>query len=206
VLVRLTRLAEALGVNSLPVVGLFAGDWSWSTALGVYWFENLIAATLIGLRLMLHRRWRAAIDEPRPDGLTAPRQFFVTTLAFNVVHGVFLAAVLLIVVKVAPDLASLRQAALALLAMQGLAFGLDLWTLDQWPVGRMDERANHLLGRVVLVHLSLLVGLITYAVFDKEWAFFACFAGLKGLSDLSQFLPASWRGAVPTRPATSISR
>ena len=71
-LARLIRFAETLGVNSLPVVGLVAGDWSWSTALGVYWFENLIAAALVALRLLLHRRWRAALDERLPKELKTP--------------------------------------------------------------------------------------------------------------------------------------
>jgi Family of unknown function (DUF6498) len=189
VIARLIRVAETLGVNSLPLVGLVAGDWSWSTALGVYWFENLIAAALVALRLLLHQRWRAALKERRPKDLNTPGEFFAVTLAFNVAHGLFLGVVLLLVLKAAPDLAALEQAFFVLLVMQGLAFGFDLWTLDQWPIERVAERAGYLLGRVVLVHLSIIAGMISFAVFDEAWTFFAVFAGLKGLSDLAQFLP-----------------
>ena len=45
------------------------------------------------------------------------------------------------------------------------------------------------LGRVVLVHLSIIAGMIAFAIFDEAWTFFAVFAGLKGLSDIAQFLP-----------------
>jgi hypothetical protein len=170
VIARLIRVAETLGVNSLPFVGLVASDWSWSTALGVYWFENLIAAALVALRLVLHQRWRAALREQLPKEVQSPAQFFAVTLTFNVAHGLFLGMVLLLVLK-------------------GLAFGFDLWTLDQWPLARVTERAGHLLGRVVLVHLSIIAGMIAFAIFDEAWTFFAVFAGLKGLSDVAQFLP-----------------
>ena len=186
---RLIRVAETLGVNSLPFVGLVAGDWSWSTALGVYWFENLIASGLVALRLVLHQRWRAALNERLPKDVKSPGQFFTVTLVFNLAHGLFLGMVLLLVLKAAPDVAALEQAFFVLLVMQGLAFGFDLWTLDQWPLDRVTERAGHLLGRVVLVHLSLLAGMIAFAIFDEPWTFFAVFAGLKGLSDVAQFLP-----------------
>jgi len=193
VLARLTRLFETLGVNSLPVVGVVAGDWSWATVLSIYWAENLIAAVLIGLRLWLHRRWRAGAGESSTDGLKAPGHFLGTTLAFNLAHGLFLALVLAGLLKAWPDLATLQQAIVVLLVMQGLAFGIDLWSLEQWPVARVNERADHLLGRVVLVHLSIIAGMVSYAVFDTEWAFFAVFAGFKVLSDAATFLP---RGAV----------
>lgn len=186
---RLIRVAETLGVNSLPFVGLVAGDWSWSTALGVYWFENLIAAALVALRLLLHQRWRAELGERLPKEVKSPGQYFGITLAFNLAHGLFLGMVLLLVLKSAPDLAALEQAFFVLLVMQGLAFGFDLWTLDQWPLERVTERAGHLLGRVVLVHLSIIAGMISFAIFDEPWTFFAVFAGLKGLSDVAQFVP-----------------
>lgn len=188
-LARLIRFAETLGVNSLPVVGLVAGDWSWSTALGVYWFENLIAAALVALRLLLHRRWRAALDERLPKELKTPGHFFTLTLVFNLAHGLFLGMVVLLVLKSAPDVVALEQAFYVLLAMQGLAFGFDLWTLEQWPGDRVSALAGHLLGRVVLVHLSIIAGMVAFAVFEEAWTFFAVFAGLKGLSDVAQLLP-----------------
>jgi hypothetical protein len=200
VLARLTRLAETLGVNSLPVVGVFAGDWSWATALAVYWAENLIATVLIGLRLWLHRRWRAGAAAPADVRISAPGPFVGTALAFTAAHGVFLVLVFAMVTKFWPDLATLRQALLALIVMQGLAFGLDLWTLDEWPASRVNERADHLLGRVVLVHLSIIAGMIGFAIFDTEWAFFAVFAGLKALSDIGQLLPRAAAAPTPSAP------
>ena len=63
---RLVRVVELLGVNAVPVLGVFAGHWSWATALSVSWAENLSAAGLVAARLWLYRRWTA--EPPRADG------------------------------------------------------------------------------------------------------------------------------------------
>lgn len=197
---RLTKLAETLGLNSLPLVGVFAGDWSWSTVFSVYWAENLIATALIGLRLWLHARWRRAAEATPDAAATKPAgPFVVTALVFTVAHGAFLILIFALVTKVAPDLGELRQGLIALAVVQGLAFGVDLWTLEQWPAARVNERADHMLGRVVLVHVSIIAGMFAFAFFDTQWAFFACFAGLKALSDAAQFLPRAAAGD-PSKP------
>ena len=95
----------------------------------------------------------------------------------------------LIITKLTPDPEQLRQAALALLVLQGLAFGVDLWSLDSWPAARVNERADHLLGRVALVHLSIIFGMFLFAWLERPIAFFGFFVGCKLLADLSSFLP-----------------
>ena len=132
-----------------------------------------------------------------------------TTLAFNLAHGLFLALVFAGLLKAWPDRPTLQQAIVVLLVMQGLAFGLDLWSLEHWPVARVNERADHLLGRVVLVHLSIIAGMVSYAVFDTEWSFFAVFAGFKILSDAATFLPraaAAGDSKAPPRWLVSFTR
>jgi hypothetical protein len=188
---RWTRLAEMLGVNSIPVLGVFAGDWTSSTALAVYWLENLIAALLIGARLWLHRRWQPARDEAgqRLPQARPPSELLIKAIPFTLAHGLFLLPVFLIITKLTPDPEQLRQAALALLVLQGLAFGIDLWTLERWPAARVNERADHLLGRVALVHLSIIIGMFLFAWLERPIAFFGFFVGCKLLADLSSFLP-----------------
>jgi len=198
---RWTKLVEMLGVNSIPVLGVFVGDWSSSTGLAVYWFENLIASLLIGARLWLHRRWQAPVDsagQPVPRA-KPPSALLVTAIPFTVAHGLFLLLVFLIVTRIAPDPDQLRRAAVALLALQGIAFGIDLWTLATWPAARVNERADHLLGRVVLVHLSIIVGMFLFAWLERPGAFFGFFVGCKVLTDLSAFLPRPDPG-MPERP------
>lgn len=215
VLRRFTRLLEMVGVNSVPVLGVFASDWSSATALSVYWAENLIAAVLIGARLWLYRRWSAdaapslsLTTGPRPVVAQAPGTFLGTAIPFTLAHGVMLGAVFVVVVKASPDMADLQQAIVALLVFQGLAFGIDLWTLDRWPAHRVNERADYLLGRVVLVHLSIIAGMILAAWLDRPGAFFAFFVGCKVLADLTQFLPRinTAPGGAPPRWLSALMR
>ncbi len=191
---RWTKLAELLGVNSIPIVGVLAGDWSSATALSVYWFENLIAALLIAARVALHARWRDRGQDPAaaPGSSFAPKTvgaFLGTAIPFTLAHGAFLALLFAMVLGLMPDLADLRRAIILLIVMQGLAFGVDLWTLADWPVARVNERADHLLGRVVLVHLSIIVGMFLLAWLERADAFFAFFVGCKVLSDATSLLP-----------------
>ncbi len=199
---RWTKLAEMIGVNSVPVLGVFAGDWTSSTALAVYWFENLIASLLIAARLWLHRRWQPPKDDAgqRLPLAKAPAELLATAIPFTLAHGVFLVPVFLIVTKLTPDPQQLRQAAVALLAMQGIAFGVDLWSLGSWPAARVNERADHLMGRVVLVHLSIIIGMFLFAWLERPAAFFGFFVGCKVLADLSSLLPKADPGTSERPP------
>lgn len=210
---RWTTLAELLGVNSVPVVGVLAGGWSPATALTVYWLENLVAAILVAARLALHARWRdpAQVPDVAPGSSFAPRRagaFLAAAVPFTLAHAAMLGVVFAVVLDTRPDGAALRQAALALVVMQGLAFGADLWTLADWPLTRVNERADYLLGRVVLVHLSILAGMFLAASLDRPAAFFWFFVGCKVLSDLTRLLPRVDQGTpgAPPRWLAAIMR
>ena len=207
---RWTKLAELLGVNSIPIVGVLAGDWSSATALSVYWCENLIAALLVAGRMVLHARWRDRGQDPSaaPGSSFAPRTagpFLGTAIPFTLAHGAFLALLFAMVLELTPDLADLRRAIVLLVVMQGLAFGVDLWTLADWPVAHVNERADHLLGRVVLVHLSIIAGMFLLAWLGRPDAFFAFFVSCKVLSDATSLLPRADPG-TPGAPPRWLSR
>ena len=51
----LRRLVPLVGVNAVPLGGVFLAGWSPATALTLYWWESLIGATLVALRIALHR-------------------------------------------------------------------------------------------------------------------------------------------------------
>lgn len=51
----LRRLLPLLGVNAVPVVGVFHAGWSPATALALYWWENLIGSLLVAVRIAVHR-------------------------------------------------------------------------------------------------------------------------------------------------------
>lgn len=51
----LRRLLSPLGINLVPIGGVFLAGWSPATALSLYWWENLIGSVLVALRILAHR-------------------------------------------------------------------------------------------------------------------------------------------------------
>ena len=49
------RLLPAVGINGVPIAGVFLAGWDGATALSLYWWENLIGSVLIALRILVHR-------------------------------------------------------------------------------------------------------------------------------------------------------
>ena len=49
----LAEMAVALGLNAVPALGVFAGGWPVHTAMVLYFFENVIGALLVAVRLRL---------------------------------------------------------------------------------------------------------------------------------------------------------
>ena len=106
----LGRLAQALGINSVPVAGMFGEGWSQGTALAIYWVEGLLVIGFIAVRVILHRRWTkkaghtsgAVVTTTRRDGksVTTTRSgtllsgYLVTAIPFTLAHGLFLAIIL----------------------------------------------------------------------------------------------------------------
>src|SRR5687767_7145540 len=102
---KLQRVFTELGLNAIPAAGWFLGQWSPGTMLAVYWFETLAASLLVGLRVVIHRRLspRRGHFEYTPQYRKRPKDFSTgsylaaflpTSIAFSVVHGVFLGLIL----------------------------------------------------------------------------------------------------------------
>ncbi|MEY2507505.1 MAG: hypothetical protein QOH01_1834 [Verrucomicrobiota bacterium] len=95
-------LLTALGLNAIPALGWFVGEWSAGTMLVLYWLETLIGTLLVAVRIMLHRRVRrsqghwAYEASKDTEGQTASRSstyltaFLVPALVFTLAHGFFL--------------------------------------------------------------------------------------------------------------------
>lgn len=46
------------GLNAIPALGWFVGDWSAGATLLLYWLETLLASLLIGIRIFMTRDGR----------------------------------------------------------------------------------------------------------------------------------------------------
>src|SRR3979490_795627 len=99
---RLRPLLTAIGLNAVPALGWFVGDWSAGTTLVIYWLETLIGTLLVAGRIILHRRirpskghWNYHAPEAQApqtrENSTYLSAFFVPALVFTVAHGISLA-------------------------------------------------------------------------------------------------------------------
>jgi hypothetical protein len=214
---RVRGLVSLLGINAIPIVGVFFGGWSGATALSLYWWENLVGCLLVALRLLLHRRWtrkrgyerlhltlasRGGDEPPRawePGSRRRPKietkgnfvkEFAVAAVAATAVHGLLLWFVVSKVLDRSPDGDALRQGVLGVAAVQVATFLWDLRGLRQRPFAWVREQAQTTLNRVTLIHLFLIVG--TWVALKSETVtFFGPFAVLKAMADAGNLLAKS---------------
>ncbi|WP_163887304.1 DUF6498-containing protein [Mycolicibacterium hippocampi] len=211
---RSVHLLTLLSVVAVPFIGWFVGDWSGATTLLVYWFENVAACVFIAARALLHRRWSPRRGHYRYDAPDAQRRgsqgpsfvsgFAVTSLAFCAAHAVFLGVILLLLDHTSnSNLAEIdwRSAGLGcaiVLVLIVVDFVVDLPTLRDWSFRQIEQTAQLGLGRVAVVHLTLIVGLAGIAVTDAPGALFGTFVVLKSLFMLSGALP-QWEPVAAPR-------
>lgn len=202
---KLPRILTALGINFVPAFGWLFGEWSSGTTLLVYWSETVMASFFIALRVLIHQR-----VAPRKGHLhytpTNPNQkhaskgtflqhFLPTTLIFSGAHGVFLVILLTILslngfgAQVHLNLREILTGMGLILAFQIVDFLIDLLQIRSRPFRWIESLAERNLGRVFVIHLTLIGGIAAAAYFDNPRGFFLVFVILKTLLDLSFLLP-----------------
>ena len=203
---RLAQLLRFFAAAVVPGGGYFFAGWSPSTTLALYWIDTLVGALAMGLRIDLHRRWTGMAGHGRAQigtqvttssGGTSPRQvqfrsflseFLFTCLMFTFAHGVFLVAILGWVLE-PPVLEQVKQGAMGILVCHGLSLGLDSYRLETWSFAQLKQTAQRALGRVFVIHLTILGGMAFFAWRGTAEAFFSVFVTLKTLFDLGGIIP-----------------
>lgn len=214
------RLLQAIGVNTVPAAGYFGSAWSIGTTLSLYWIETVFVTLLITLRIVLHRRWTRKAGhwnvpfETRTTsaGRTSVRRGKTTFLAgfllvmgiFTAAHGIFLALmVFLVVPKEAPSeavaFADLQAGATAMATVLGLGLAVDLVGIRDRPFRWIERMAGLAQGRMVVTHLTIILGMGAMAIWNAPWALFAVFIGLKSLIDFGGVFPERDAGPDPPR-------
>ncbi len=215
---RILHVLSVLGVIAVPVVGWFTQNWSGATTLAVYWFETLAASLLVLARIAVHQRWSPRrghfhYNGPGADGARLRRRaplstfmssFGVISLSFCAVHGVFLGVIVFLLNHngvghmVEVDWRSVGFGCLGVLAFMAVDFAVDLSSLRQWPFQQLERTADRVLGRVMVVHLTLLIGFLAIALTDTPSSLFGVFVVLKTMATLSTALP-QWQPAEPPK-------
>ena len=198
------HVVTALAIVAVPAVGWFRGDWSGGTILLIYWFETLAGSVLILARIAAHRRLTPRYGHFRyqgPNSGRAPRRnsfasgFALISFAFTAAHGVFLAAILLLLNHngngdlAGVDWRAVLTGCLIVVTLLVLDFLFDLVNLKQWSFWQLEQTANTGLGRVIVVHMTLIFGFIGIAVTSAPAALFGTFVVLKTMAALSTVLP-----------------
>jgi|UPI000306FA34 hypothetical protein len=213
------QLFAALGVIAIPALGWFTQHWSGATTLVVYWFENVTVCLFVIARIAVHRRWNPryghfhyrAPQSGGPAKQSFLAGFALVSLAFCAAHGIFLGAILgLLAHNRAPELELLdldwRSAGwgcLSVLLFLTLNFLLDLVDLRRWSFRDVERTADIGLGRVMVVHLTLLLGFAGIAATDAPGTLFGVFVVLKTLASLSTVVP-QWEPERPPRWLSSL--
>ncbi|MCV7279439.1 hypothetical protein H7J88_07245 [Mycolicibacterium flavescens] len=219
---RIAHVLALLGVNLVPAAGWFVGHWSAGTTLLVYWAENVIACLFVAVRILVHQRMNPRRGHfrylaPSTDRRTSRGQgsfvkgFLLVALAFSAGHAVFLAVILGTLSHNGEAIARVQWHSVALGCTWVLAFlatdlVVDLMALRRWPFWRIEQVANRGLGRVIVVHLTLIFGLLGVAITGAPSTLFGVFVALKTLyavgSALPQYDPATaprWLSAAMNR-------
>ena len=207
---RIVHLLTVLAVNAVPAAGWFIAHWSAGTTLVVYWFETVAACLFVAARIVAHQRlsprrghfhYQAPKSDRQRSQTSFVQGFLVASLVFSAAHGLFLGVFLFVLNHNAQgDLAgvdwrSVKLGSLYVLLALAVDFVADLPGLRRWSFWQIEGTANRSLGRVVVVHLTLVLGMFAAAMTDAS-ALFGVFVVLKTLYALSTALP-QWEPATP---------
>jgi hypothetical protein len=208
---RAFALIQVLALNAVPLYGVYVLGWSWGTVLVLYLCETVLGALFIGFRMIVH--WQLTHDRgyshPLFGTYAGKSRFgaflfdFLGAYVFaSFVHGIFLAAILSLILKGRPeaavDFAMLRKGLLAMALIMTGSFALDCLGLRKRPFEWIRDLAERPIGRIVVVQFAILFGMIGINRFAK--APFAVFAVVKLLIELGSLA----RGKKTLEPVPAV--
>jgi len=222
----LGRLAQVLGINAVPVAGFFGEGWSQGTALGVYWVESLLVILFIATRIALHRKWTRKVGHYRTssfgqqtEGKTHPvgsgsllSSYLGVAIPFTLAHGFFLALLLFLFLPQkfpeagAVSLADLGKGLVGVLGFLVLGLAIDLVGLRERSFRWVELVTQRAMGRIFIIHMTIIFGVGAAAFFEVPTAIFGVFAGFKTLFDLGSVFPHRELSLRPPRWAGLLDR
>jgi cytochrome b561 len=201
---RIVHLLTLLAVNAIPVAGWFVVEWSAGTTLVVYWFENVAACLFVSAQVVIHQRlsprrghfrYQAPNAKRRASQSSFVQGFLVTSLAFCAAHGLFLGVILFVLNRTGEryladvDWRSVGFGCASVIVVLAIDFVVDLPGLRHWSFLQIEQTAYRGLGRVIVVHLTLVIGLFAVAITGAPSTLFGVFVVFKTLYALSTALP-----------------
>jgi hypothetical protein len=206
---RVGAAVQALVINAVTIYGVFGLRWPVGTAIALYWAENVLRGIVI---LALLAVWQVFFRRPDRSSAIDARKFTIKTFllfsgALTAAHAVVLAVILgFVIPRMSPAQrfeAGSFQSGLVIISIL-LAIELLVWLLgaDRRSDERVQRSANAYVRRIVVLHLTIVLGMFGIVLFDRPTVLFASFAALKIVADLS--LPIR-RRSVPDQASAPIA-
>lgn len=201
----LTPIFTALGVNAVPVTGVFFSGWPVETAMVVYFLENLITVAVTTMRIHFLAPAREDVPGQKPQERRSMLQnFLVVALGFSLAVGIFLSFFIFGILKAPVAAADVASGVGWIIVFQlvGLIADLILWRRVSLDLA--NSFLEQSLGRVFLLYLAVFTGLCA-AAYTNEW-FVYPFMGLKTMVDVGgqiQFFIRRMRWQPATSAVTS---
>ena len=201
-------LLQILVLNGVTLYGVYFLGWPWGTALVLYWCETLLGACFIILRMLLHRGlthkrgyYRGQLGIQKHTKLRTPfgiqnknkpfksfiPEFVTGSLVFGLVHGVFLGFLIGELEDheiTTVDVSAVKKGVAAMALVMVGSFALDCQNLRGRPFAWIRDLAIRSMGRTIVVHLTILLGLFALKVFGLSQFPFILFAVLKILLEI----------------------
>lgn len=222
------RVLRALGLGGVPATGYFGAGWSLGTLLLLYWLETILVTLVVAVLILCHRHatrkadhWgseysvtttRGGRTTTRSGTTTFLKSFLAVMVPFTAVHGIFVAVFVFLVfpeevgaaARVSPDALVDGMTAIGVFLLAGLL--LDLPGIGERPFQWVKRLAQRAQGRMVVTHMTIILGAAAMAVFEAPLGFLVVFVALKSLLDLGGMLPdrdasvGAARGGSPRPP------
>lgn len=178
----------AILMNAITIGGVFGLQWPVGTGLALYWSETTLTAIVM---LALVAVWRYEQRDKRVP--TDVSQLLGVSLIFNAAHFVFLLFFLAVILpRYATverfDRHSFERGIVFVAAVMLLNFLINVVQIRKTTDAGLSLAVSSYMQRVGVLHLTIIFGMFGLAIFGAARAFFAVFAGLKMLTDLSRRL------------------
>jgi hypothetical protein len=217
----LRAIAIVLLVNAVPLIGVLRYDWSALNVLVLYWFENLLIAVCTCIRIAVHRRltrkkgyWRAnqlgieVDNKPVKTGLLG--EYAIGAFVFTGAHGIFVGGIALILHQNFSDqpmwqfsLDQVLRGVLAIAAMLGIELVTDLTHIRVRSYAWMRDYVQGRMGRVIVLHLTIIFGMLGMAMTQSPMSILYVLIGLKTLTELGAAAGRN-TAAPPSPPAWTM--
>ena len=159
-----------------------------------------------GVAAVARSRGFAAVAPPLPrpvpkpgDAPTFLQGFLLVSIVFTLGQAIFLGLILWRLLKLPVEWDLLENGAIGVTLFQVAALVVDLRQIRATPFAQLKAVTERALGRVVLVHLSVIGGMALLAWWGEPRAFFGIFVVLKLLADIGGVLPQIQPTSEPPR-------